>query len=57
MRLAKQLTLSWVANAVALAVVTAVLSGVKVDTRRRPDPGRAAVRDPEHDPQAAPFGC
>ena len=32
MRLAKQLTLSWVANAVALAVVTAVLSGVKVDT-------------------------
>ena len=32
MRLAKQLTLSWVANAVTLAVVTAVLSGVKVDT-------------------------
>jgi putative membrane protein len=32
MRLAKQLTLSWVANAVALAVVTAMLSGVKVDT-------------------------
>ena len=31
-RLAKQLTLSWVANAVVLAVVTAVLSGVKVDT-------------------------
>ena len=32
MRLAKQLTLSWVANAVTLGVVTAVLSGVKVDT-------------------------
>jgi putative membrane protein len=32
MRLAKQLTLSWVANAVVLAVVTAVLSGVTVDT-------------------------
>src|SRR6476619_7736457 len=32
MRLAKQLTLSWVANAVGLAVVTAVLSGVTVDT-------------------------
>jgi len=31
-RLAKQLTLSWVANAVVLAVVTAVLDGVKVDT-------------------------
>jgi putative membrane protein len=31
-RLAKQLTLSWVANAVVLAIVTAVLSGVKVDT-------------------------
>jgi putative membrane protein len=31
-RLAKQLTLSWVANAVTLAVVTAVLSGVEVDT-------------------------
>jgi putative membrane protein len=31
-RLAKQLTLSWVANAVVLAVVTAVLSGVEVDT-------------------------
>ena len=31
-RLAKQLTLSWVANAVVLAVVTAVLSGVTVDT-------------------------
>jgi putative membrane protein len=31
-RLAKQLTLSWVANAVTLAVVTAVLSGVTVDT-------------------------
>jgi putative membrane protein len=30
MRLAKQLTLSWVANAVVLAVVTAVLSGVTV---------------------------
>ena len=28
-RLAKQLTLSWVANAVVLAVVTAVLSGVR----------------------------
>jgi putative membrane protein len=32
MRLAKQLTLSWVANAVVLAVVTAVLSGVKSDS-------------------------
>ena len=32
MRLAKQLTLSWVANAVVLAVVTAVLSGVKADS-------------------------
>jgi putative membrane protein len=31
-RLAKQLTLSWVANAVVLAIVTAVLSGVKADT-------------------------
>jgi putative membrane protein len=31
-RLAKQLTLSWVANAVVLAVVTAVLSGVEVDS-------------------------
>jgi len=31
-RLAKQLTLSSVANAVVLAVVTAVLDGVKVDT-------------------------
>jgi putative membrane protein len=31
-RLAKQLTLLWVANAVVLAVVTAVLSGVKADT-------------------------
>jgi len=31
-RLAKQLTLSWVANAVVLAIVTAVLSGVEVDT-------------------------
>jgi putative membrane protein len=30
-RLAKQLTLSWVANAVALVVVTAVLDGVKAD--------------------------
>src|SRR6476661_1548185 len=32
MRLAKQLTLSWVANAVVLAVVTAVLSGVTADS-------------------------
>ena len=32
MRLAKQLTLSWVANAVVLAVVTGVLSGVEVDS-------------------------
>ena len=32
MRLAKQLTLSWVANAIVLAVVTGVLSGVKVDS-------------------------
>jgi putative membrane protein len=31
-RLAKQLTLSWVANAITLAFVTAVLSGVEVDT-------------------------
>ena len=31
-QLAKQLTLSWVANAITLAVVTAVLSGVKADT-------------------------
>jgi putative membrane protein len=31
-RLAKQLTLSWVANAVVLAVVTALLSGVKADS-------------------------
>jgi putative membrane protein len=31
-RLAKQLTLSWVANAVVLAVVTVVLSGVKSDS-------------------------
>ena len=31
-RLAKQLTLSWVSNAITLAVVTAVLSGVTVDT-------------------------
>jgi putative membrane protein len=31
-RLAKQLTLSWVVNAVVLAVVTAVLSGVEVDS-------------------------
>ena len=31
-RLAKQLTLSWVANAIVLAVVTVVLSGVKSDT-------------------------
>jgi putative membrane protein len=30
-RLAKQLTLSWVANAVVLAIVTAVLSGVTSD--------------------------
>jgi putative membrane protein len=32
MRLAKQLTLSWVANAIVLAVVTGVLSGVEVDS-------------------------
>jgi len=32
MRLAKQLTLSWVANAIALAIVTGVLSGVEVDS-------------------------
>src|ERR1044072_9368071 len=31
-RLAKQLTLSWVANAIVLLVVTLVLSGVTVDT-------------------------
>src|SRR3954447_26710764 len=31
-RLAKQLTLSWVANAVVLAVVTVVLSGGKADS-------------------------
>ena len=31
-RLAKQLTLSWVANAITLAIVTAVLSGVEVDS-------------------------
>jgi putative membrane protein len=31
-QLAKQLTLSWVANAVVLGVVTAVLSGVTADT-------------------------
>jgi putative membrane protein len=31
-RLAKQLVLSWVANAVVLAVVVAVLSGVEVDS-------------------------
>jgi len=30
-RLAKQLTLSWVANAVTLVVVTALLDGVKAD--------------------------
>jgi putative membrane protein len=32
MRLAKQLTLSWVANAIVLAIVTGVLSGVEVDS-------------------------
>ncbi len=32
MRLAKQLTLSWVANAIVLAVVTGLLSGVEVDS-------------------------
>ena len=32
MRLAKQLVLSWVANAVALGIVTAALSGVTADT-------------------------
>jgi putative membrane protein len=32
MRLAKQLVLSWVANAVVLGIVTAALSGVKADT-------------------------
>jgi putative membrane protein len=32
MRLAKQLLISWLANAVVLAVVTAVLSGVEVDS-------------------------
>ncbi len=31
-RLAKQLTLSWVANAIVLAVVTGVLDGVTVDS-------------------------
>ena len=31
-RLAKQLTLSFLANAVTLAIVTAILSGVTVDT-------------------------
>ena len=31
-RLAKQLVLSWVANAIVLAVVVAVLDGVTVDT-------------------------
>jgi putative membrane protein len=31
-RFAKQLTLSWVANAVVLAIVTALLDGVTVDT-------------------------
>jgi putative membrane protein len=31
-RIARQLLLSWVANAVVLAVVTAVLSGVEVDS-------------------------
>ena len=31
-RLAKQLILSWVANAVVLAIVVAVLSGVEVDS-------------------------
>ena len=31
-RLAKQLTLSWVANAIVLAIVTGVLSGVEVDS-------------------------
>jgi|SRR5512132_345948 putative membrane protein len=31
-RIAKQLLLSWVTNAVVLAVVTAVLSGVEVDS-------------------------
>ncbi len=31
-RLAKQLTLSWIANAVVLAVVVAVLDGVTVDS-------------------------
>ena len=31
-RIAKQLVLSWVANAVVLALVTAILSGVEVDT-------------------------
>jgi putative membrane protein len=31
MRLAKQLTLSWVANAVTLVIVTWVLDGVKAD--------------------------
>ncbi len=31
-RLVKQLLLSWVANAVVLAIVTAILSGVEVDS-------------------------
>ncbi|MFL5920087.1 MAG: phage holin family protein [Gaiellaceae bacterium] len=31
-RLAKQLLLSWIANAVVLGIVTAVLSGVEVDS-------------------------
>jgi putative membrane protein len=40
-RLAKQLVLSWVANAVVLAIVTAALSGVTVD--RAGDLIRAAL--------------
>ena len=32
MRLVKQLVLSWVANAVVLAIVTGILSGVEVDS-------------------------